>query len=141
MECKVDDYLLQEYLDNSISHCEKILLEEHLKYCKKCRNLLVEMKLLFWELDYEEKITLPDELHHLQTKVLDQICTSSSVNMNTLIKLQVNICEKSSIFLKFVPGYQSGTSFIEKNAKKLPDLLKRKATNVIKKHVFMRNTI
>lgn len=46
MSCKFDEKLLYAYVDKTIEPLEKIFVEEHLKYCAKCREEVKFIKLM-----------------------------------------------------------------------------------------------
>ncbi|PJI08736.1 MULTISPECIES: anti-sigma factor family protein [Clostridium] len=46
MSCKFDEKLLYAYVDKTIEPLEKIFVEEHLKYCEKCREEVEFIKLM-----------------------------------------------------------------------------------------------
>ena len=62
--------LLQPYLDHDIEPLEKILLEEHLMSCSKCRAELNQMILLDWELNHPQQIKVPAELSRRRKEVI-----------------------------------------------------------------------
>ena len=82
--CKLDKLLLYSYEDNSINPLEKIIVEEHLKYCNECRNELKEIR-EFEEninhIDFED-IELPDDLDELCSLVIDNCISKENYNIS-----------------------------------------------------------
>jgi len=56
--CNMNKQLLYSYADDSIEPLEKIILEEHLKYCEECTDELIKIRNMEYELttfDFEDK--------------------------------------------------------------------------------------
>lgn len=71
--CNMDKRLLYSYADNSIEPLEKIILEEHLKYCKECAQELIEIRNMEGKLaafDFED-IEIPQRLSDLSELIID----------------------------------------------------------------------
>ncbi len=71
--CNMDKELLYSYADDSIEPLEKIILEEHLKYCEECAEELIEIRNMECKLtafDFED-IEIPQRLSDLSELIID----------------------------------------------------------------------
>lgn len=72
MSCKFDKNLLYSYADNTIEPLEKLFVEEHLKYCDKCKDELALIKLIDTNLKFsEESFDLPARIFSISELVID----------------------------------------------------------------------
>jgi hypothetical protein len=115
MKCKIDNDLLQKYLDNDLEKIEKIILDEHIKTCAHCKKELTELKLLMFEINslIEESINYPKELDYLTDSIIEQ---ADKDNISEGLSISTPM-----IFLKFIPGRE----FVSNNAKKSFKLLNK----------------
>lgn len=130
MECKVDDSLIQGYLEGELDRLEEIIIGEHIKSCKKCRKELTEMKLLLFELDGLREVKIPDEIIKIREGVINELSNPSAytgINFREMLKTQKAVLKSSSIYLEFVPG----AGLVEKGIKKVPSLLFKAASAAI----------
>ncbi len=98
--CKMDKQLLYSYADNTIEPLEKIILEEHLKYCKECENELKEIKNMEYNLekfDFED-IEIPDRLSILSEIIYDNCL--NEVNNEKLEKIAYSNYKESLKLIK-----------------------------------------
>lgn len=124
MECKVDEDMIQQYLEGELGRLESIIMEEHLKECKKCRKELTEMKLLMFELEGLGEVAVPDEAEKVRRKVIDSIShspDSGPFSIKKMMDIQKAILKSSSLYIKFIPG----THLIESGIKKVPSLFQK----------------
>lgn len=76
MSCKLDNKLLYSLADNTIEPLERIFVEEHLKYCDKCKKELHEIKQIDNLLgEFEFEIPIPQKL-----SVLSQLLAENSID-------------------------------------------------------------
>lgn len=71
--CNMNKQLLYSYADNSIEPLEKIILEEHLKYCEECTEELSKIRNMECKLtafDFED-IEIPKRLLDLSELIID----------------------------------------------------------------------
>ncbi len=71
--CNMNKELLYSYEDNSIEPLEKIILEEHLKYCNECSDELIGIRKaeeIVSTFDFED-INVPERLSLLKELVYD----------------------------------------------------------------------
>jgi len=71
--CNMNKQLLYSYADDSIEPLEKIILEEHLKYCEECTDELIKIRNMEYELttfDFED-IEMPKRLSDLSELIID----------------------------------------------------------------------
>lgn len=130
MSCKMNIDLIQQYLEDTLSPVEKMLMEEHLRVCEGCRKELAEMKLLFFELEEfkESDIEIPSEVIQIRNKVINEyISTANShtYSLKDFMNTQKQAFGKAGVFLKFIPGFSSGAKYVEKGIRKTPSLLYR----------------
>jgi hypothetical protein len=107
LECKVDSYIIQEYLEKTIAPLEKVFFEEHLKKCKKCRLELTHLKLLFFEMEnLKETEDIPKDVEYVRKDVLDEIFKDSfeGFKIREFIKNQKEMVSLSTNFTNFLPG-------------------------------------
>lgn len=126
MECKVDEAMIQQYLDGELERLEKIIIEEHIKVCKKCRQELTELKLLMFELGNLEEVTVTDDAKRIRERVVSDMTSSSANTSFSLIKIvntQRTIAKNSRFYLNFVPG----TDLVGNSIKKVPSILQKAA--------------
>ena len=73
MICRLDKNFLYSYADGTIEPLEKIIVEEHLKYCSECNHELEEIKNMDRELEtlkYDD-IDIPDRLSLLSELIVE----------------------------------------------------------------------
>lgn len=107
MECKVDSYIIQEYLEKTIDPLKKVFFEEHLKKCKKCRIELTHLKLLFFEMEsLKETEDIPKDVEYVRNNVLDEIFKDSyeGFKIKEFIKNQKEMVSLSANFTNYLPG-------------------------------------
>jgi hypothetical protein len=134
-QCKFDEFLLHEYLDKTIDPLEKIILEEHLKYCASCRRELTELKLMFWEFESLREIELPTETSFLRNKTLNQLHDTHGdrrFGIKEFTGLQRNILANVANFLDIIPGVKPGKNALEKGIKKAPSVLYKTVDTMLK---------
>lgn len=89
MSCKLNKEFLYSYADNTIDPLEKILLEEHLKYCEECSKALA----LILSIDNtlidlgKENLTFPKKLNTI-SKLVAENCISKIEEDNLKLKIK-----------------------------------------------------
>ena len=76
MKCKFDISLLYSYVDGTIEPLEKIFLEEHIKYCERCKKELNTIKLIddsLLSLDND----IPERLSNLSDSIVEECLQES----------------------------------------------------------------
>lgn len=123
MSCdKIDDLLLQDYLDETIDPVEKIFVEKHLSICKECRRELTELKLLFWDLDNKSnyQIEYPEKLDTFGADLInDFLDEKTKIGVKKVVDMQVNNMKMSGKFLEYIPGAKQTPKVIKKASKGL----------------------
>lgn len=123
MSCdKIDDLLLQDYLEETIDPVEKIFVEKHLSICKECRRELTELKLLFWDLDNKSnyQIEYPEELNTFGADLInDFLDEKTKIGVKKVVDMQVNNIKMSGKFLEYIPGAKQTPKVIKKASKGL----------------------
>jgi len=119
MGCKVEDSLLQEYLDGMLDPLETLLLEEHVRICPECQVKLEQLKEVYGILaSGEEEYPLELELLHLQ--VLKKMEPAGGFGMKELAGLGRAIGEVSTRYLDFVPGCRKGQKLVRSLVRRAP---------------------
>jgi hypothetical protein len=123
MRC-IDTNELQEYLDNYLQPLEKLVVEEHLESCEKCRSELVALQLLFWQLAdiKNQALDIPPEMAKVRESTLNKLLISNQEVMDAakIYKLHKNNLTNASSWVKFVPGVRAGESYLKKGINKAP---------------------
>ena len=102
--CKLNKELLYNYSDGTIEPLEKIIVEEHLKYCSECREELREIQefdTCLENFDFED-IEIPDKLSSL-SELIAENC--------------INEAERNDSKLQYC-NYNEGMQLIKETAKK-----------------------
>ncbi len=75
--CKMETWLLEDYVEGLLGDAEVAILEAHLSTCEVCRRELSHIKLLFWEMESmrRETVPLPEALKEVEKAVLDEWLT------------------------------------------------------------------
>jgi anti-sigma-K factor RskA len=78
--CGIDEYVLEEYVDNTLSRPEKLLIEAHIKNCADCRKYVTRLKLLIWDLEQagSEQIEIPERIKYLNSNIWDKISSADN---------------------------------------------------------------
>ncbi len=125
MSCeKMEQELLQDYLEGTIDPLEKIFVEKHLNICGKCRRELSELKLVFWELDNKNsyEAEYPKELDMMGSGLINRALDGKSKSSTArMLDMQVNNMRMTGNFLKYMPG-----------AKQTPEILKKASKGLAK---------
>ena len=107
MQCKFDQDLLQQYVDGTIGHLERVFAEEHLKVCPKCQAFIKELNFVaecFTHLHAPDS-TLEDELDELVRHTVSMVCAESSkYNVLSLLHQQRHVATSALGFLQHIPG-------------------------------------
>lgn len=121
MECKIDKYLLYEYLDKTIDPLEKIFLEQHLKDCIQCRKDITQMKLVLWEMDEirESEIEAPPDIYKVREAALSQIFEegNSKLTVKDVVSLPLEGLKLGGEILNCIPAVKSSNTLIKTSAK------------------------
>lgn len=121
---KMQQELLQDYLEGIIDPVEKIFVESHLSICKQCRRELSELKLVFWELCNKDnyEVQYPRELDTMGAGMIDKILNGKPRSSTRIvIDSQVDNIRMTGNFFKYVPG-----------AKQTPQILKKASKGLVK---------
>jgi len=123
MSCdKMDDLLLQDFLEETIDPLEKIFVENHLNICKECRREVSELKLMFWELGNKGnfEIEYPKELDTMGTQLIDTFLgKKAKSSTRKVVDMQVNTLKMSNKFLNYMPGAKQTPQILKKASKGL----------------------
>lgn len=128
MSCdKMYDFLLQDYLEETIDPLEKIFVESHLNICKECRRELSELKLMFWELGNKGNydIGYPKELDTMGKQLIDTFLGKKSKSVKKVVDLQVNTIKMSKRFMEYMPGAKQAPKMFKKASRGLAKGVKK----------------
>lgn len=128
--CKLDKKLLYSYADGTIEPLEKIIVEEHLKYCSECSDELEDIKNMdkvLETLKYDD-IHIPDRLSMLSELVVENCinekeksdCSVQYNNFRQGLKLITNTAIKGYM-IRYENPYNKS---IERQLKNCTDLMK-----------------
>lgn len=126
MNCKMEDGLLQEHLEDLLGPIENAIVEEHLKNCESCRREETSMKLLLWELDSLKEVDFPSDAAEVGREALAEFERSEKlkpISPVTIVKKQFEAVMISGVFLNYVPGFKKGKRLVKKGIKKMPSLI------------------
>lgn len=134
MSCKLDKKFLYAYADNTIDPLEKILVDEHLKYCDECTKALK----LIYDIDknlstMDDDLVFPERLSTI-SQLTAENCISKIEENDLKLKIQNNYrfyrnfkgnlknsrkLYKKNPFNKFIhKSIKSSIKFIERPIKK-----------------------
>ena len=124
MVCKGKPYQISLYLDNMLSEKEKYALEEHLKECARCREILEEYRLLKSVLNRDGFTVSVD----IEYSVMDKI------TRNKRLIVKIGVAASMLFFLGtgvFIGSHMTGGINVAKNsnAKLLEDVKAREKHN------------
>jgi hypothetical protein len=136
MDCKIDIYLLYEYIDKTIDPLEKLFLEEHLKRCGSCRKDLTQMKLLLWEMDEigEAEIPIPSDIHTARQAALAKIFeeAESKPTIKDIVSAPLEGLKFGGEILNFIPAVKSGSLFIKTGTRFSAKLASKASSRLLK---------
>ncbi|MGI6451152.1 MAG: anti-sigma factor family protein [Desulfitobacteriia bacterium] len=135
-DCNFMQALLQDQLDGILDPLARIILEEHLKTCRKCRKESAELKLLFWDLNDKNnyEVNLPAELDTVKENLLQRFAEHSPAKKTPEIIRDVtrrNI-RAARMFLNYVPGARTGNKILKKSAAAAPAALGKVSKALVK---------
>jgi len=119
MGCRVEDSLLEEYLDGMLDLLETLLLEEHVRICPECQVKLEQLKEVYGILASGQE-EYPPELDRLHLEVLKDLQPSGGFGMKEWASLGRTIGEMSTRYLDFVPGCRKGKKLVRSLAHRAP---------------------
>lgn len=129
MSCdKMDDLLLQDFLEETIDPLEKIFVENHLNKCKECRREVSELKLMFWELGNKGnfEIEYPKELDTMGTHLIETFLgKKAKSSTRKVVDMQINTIKMSNKFLSYLPGAKQTPQILKKASKGLAKEVKK----------------
>ena len=101
--------LLQPYIDGQLGELDRILLEEHLKYCFSCQRELNQYIVLDWHLKgIKEKIPVPEELSQLRAEAIDhyfkEMDLEGNITVSDIVKIQYTAWKNVFNGAYYMPG-------------------------------------
>ncbi len=135
MECKIDKYLLYEYMDKTIDPLEKIFLEQHLKTCTHCRKDITQMKLLLWEMDElsEAESEAPTEIYMARDAALLKIFEESDnkITVKDVVGLPLDGFKLGGEILNYIPAVKTSNTLIKTGAKYSSKLVSKASSKLL----------
>ncbi|MDP3488193.1 MAG: zf-HC2 domain-containing protein [Bacillota bacterium] len=128
MPCKFDQDLLQQYVDGTIGHLERVFADEHLKVCPRCQTLARELNFIA---ECFVSLHLPDaridvDLDELVRHTVEIVCTESSkINVLSLLRQQRDVASCAMGFMQYVPGTKALAAVGKKSLQLAPKALWR----------------
>ncbi len=100
--------LIQNFIDQEIEPLEKLMLEKHLFFCRRCRRELNQLKLLDWELKHQPAVELPPELTSCRMAALNNHFADGEPRRKSspagdLGRMQLQIMFHAAMFIGFNP--------------------------------------
>lgn len=129
--CVLMEQRISEYIDGELDDVEKEFVRHHTANCPNCMQVLNELKILDWNLRFEDEIIAPHmELMRIHTQALDiafQPIRQSSVidgnrrNPKAQVKSQKqnvfkNTVRYSTKFIDYLPGTQLGNILLRQTS-------------------------
>lgn len=108
--CDMNKELLHQYIDGDLSPVEKAILQEHINTCADCRRELNQLKLLDWNLRFEEPALPPlEDLARLRTHTLDACFAEletekDEARWNDVYKIQAEALKFAVNYTRYIPG-------------------------------------
>ena len=95
--CVMDEYMLEEYVDNTLSKPEKLLIEAHIKNCVHCRKYVTGLKLLIWDLEQagKEPVAVPGSIKDLSSNIWENISAADRTEKSTA---RLMLANSASVF-------------------------------------------
>ena len=135
MGCHLDTSLLQDYLENAIGPVDKVRIEEHLAVCGACRNELAILKLLFGGLNAlnGNNPEIPPEVAAIREKTLNAMLADrhQPMGFKAVLELQRKNITTAGIFMKYIPGVQTGQSYLKKGVSRAPAATLAVSANIL----------
>lgn len=110
--CDINKELLHQYIDGELNPVEKTILKAHINTCAECRRELNQLKLLDWNLRFEEPSLPPlEDLARLRTQTLNSCFaeleaeTEEDANRwNDVYKIQTEALKFAVNYTRYLPG-------------------------------------
>jgi predicted anti-sigma-YlaC factor YlaD len=124
MSCYFNQAVLHQYLDREMDTLLTLILEEHLIRCPECRKVLNQLKILDWNLRFEDDFEVPrEELKKLRTKALDTCFGEEEAkSLRNLYRIQAQAALNAVNYMHYIPG----TSLLKKTGLASGKLLRKK---------------
>lgn len=129
MSCNFDDMLLYEYIDKILDAEEKLLVDRHLSACSSCRKKTSEIKLLYYELDNLEDISVPEEVDAIRNSIVASAFEDQKISTTEKLKQTKKKLEQTPIVGAFVPTKEkmrSAAKGLYKGSKKVYQTIPKK---------------
>ncbi|MBI9013700.1 MAG: zf-HC2 domain-containing protein [Clostridiales bacterium] len=110
MSCNFDDMLLYEYIDKTLDADEKLLVDRHLSACPSCRKKISEIKLLYYELDNLEDISVPEEVDAIRNNIVASAFEDQKISTTEKLKQTKKKLEETPIVGAFIPTKEKMSS-------------------------------
>ena len=124
MSCGFDQDQLQDYLENEMEPSRRARVEEHVKTCAVCKAQLRMLQWLLAELDAVKnfKAEAPPEIASLREETLNSLFEKASrpLGLKKVLALQKRNFSNAGLFMKFIPGVQTGQAYLRKSAGQVP---------------------
>ena len=122
--------LLQPYIDGQLGELDRILLEEHLKFCFSCQRELNQYIVLDWYLKgIKEKIEVPEELSQLRAEVINyyfkDMDLGGKITVGDFAKIQYTAWKNVFNGAYYLPGRKVVQSFMLYTGRTLEKTAKR----------------
>ena len=140
MICKLDENLLYSYADKTIEELEKIFVEEHLKYCDKCKRKLELIRFTDKQLQQLDIGLIPADRLSVITELIVEKCLAKVEEESTGLKLHnyiQNIRAIQKVALQSGMAYRNNPyeRFLAGSFNKVSNTLIRPAKSYVNKKI------
>jgi predicted anti-sigma-YlaC factor YlaD len=136
--CKMETWLLEDYVDGILDTATTALIDLHLHTCDECRHEFTRIKLLFWELESIRRapVEIPDSLNGIEAAILNDWLSDRKESWigRTEHDIATAMQVTSSIFAQ-IPGMRKTGEIVGLTSKKSVKWVGRKLFSQIKSAV------
>lgn len=141
MSCNFDDMLLYEYLDDILDTDTKLQVERHLSACPACRKKISEMKLLYYELDNLEELSVPEEVDLIRQEIVADAFENPSLTTMEKLQKTKEMLEDTPVIGSIIPTKENlgkAAKGLYNGSKKIYQSIPKKEKTKKKKNTFGR---
>jgi len=132
ISCKAIQELMSSYIDGELQDIEKEIINSHTANCAVCRAEFNQIKLLDWNLRFEDKIEIPDELAKLREQTIAKLISKDVARHNnkkrSIYELQQRNFKRMTSFIGFLPG----SKIIKETSVKIESAINQQVANTSK---------
>ncbi|MBU9714921.1 anti-sigma factor family protein [Evansella tamaricis] len=132
---------LSPYIDGELSELERELTQSHLLECRVCRKELNQLKVLDWNLRFEDEIDIPNELVRLREESIDKLFVEKNkvagrpIKHHPIIEQQQKNWKQMTRFMEYLPGKKILQQTGEQMGSKINQQLSTTSKKLLKKMI------